>query len=70
MKRFLVFTGDAEPLGGMSDFDNDFDTLEEAHEFVTTQRNHYDWAQIYDQQNLYMVKSYKSHRGKMYVRED
>ncbi len=34
MKRFLVFAGDAYyPEGGMYDFQEDFDTLEEARSF-------------------------------------
>lgn len=34
MKRFLVFAGDAYyPEGGMNDFQEDFDTLEEAKSF-------------------------------------
>ena len=34
MKRFLVFAGDAYyPEGGMHDFQEDFDTLEEAKSF-------------------------------------
>jgi len=34
MKRFLVFAGDAYyPYGGMDDFQEDFDTLEEARSF-------------------------------------
>jgi hypothetical protein len=34
MKRFLVFAGDAYyPEGGMNDFHDDFDTLEEARSF-------------------------------------
>ncbi len=34
MKRFLVFAGDAYyPDGGMNDFQEDFDTLEEARSF-------------------------------------
>jgi hypothetical protein len=34
MKRFLVFAGDAYyPEGGMNDFQEDFDTLEEARSF-------------------------------------
>ena len=34
MKRFLVFAGDAYyPEGGMYDFQDDFDTLEEAKSF-------------------------------------
>jgi hypothetical protein len=34
MKRFLVFAGDCYyPFGGMNDFEEDFDTLEEARSF-------------------------------------
>ncbi len=34
MKRFLVFAGDCYyPEGGMNDFQEDFDTLEEARSF-------------------------------------
>jgi len=34
MKRFLVFAGDSYyPEGGMHDFQEDFDTLEEARSF-------------------------------------
>ena len=34
MKRFLVFAGDCYyPDGGMNDFQEDFDTLEEARSF-------------------------------------
>jgi len=34
MKRFLVFAGDCYyPEGGMNDFQEDFDTLEEARDF-------------------------------------
>jgi hypothetical protein len=50
MKRFLVFTGELYyPLGGMKDFKSDFDTLEEAKDYLLSPASgYYDWAQIYD----------------------
>lgn len=47
MKRFIVFSGlQYYPEGGMSDFDDSFDTLDEAKNFLLEHR--YDWAHVYD----------------------
>ncbi len=56
MKRFLVFAGDAYyPEGGMYDFQEDFDTLEEARSFVAKIKEKWEsdwedfkWTAIWD----------------------
>lgn len=55
MKRYLVFIGDCYyPDGGMDDFEGDFDTLEEAKDFITEKANKENfswkitWAHIWD----------------------
>lgn len=54
MKRFLVFSYDTYyPCGGMGDFQDDFDTLEEATAFCLTLND--DWIQIYDCQTKQIV---------------
>ena len=56
MKRFLVFAGDAYyPEGGMNDFQEDFDTLEEARSFEAkikekweSDLEYFKWSAIWD----------------------
>ena len=47
MKRFLLFSGDSYyPSGGWSDFDKDFDTVDEAKSHIVQNRE--DWYEIVD----------------------
>ena len=49
MKRYLLFAGyDYYPSGGMGDFKNDFDTIDEAMQYAKANKD--DWQHIYDQQ--------------------
>ena len=49
MKRYLLFAGyDYYPSGGMDDFKNDFDTIDEAIQYAKANKD--DWQHIYDQQ--------------------
>lgn len=52
MKRYLTFIGAIYyPSGGMDDFKGDFDTIEEAQNFIeekVEQQWEYTWAHIWD----------------------
>jgi hypothetical protein len=56
MKRFLVFAGDCYyPYGGMDDFQEDFDTMEEAKSFEAKIKlkwkdnwKNFKWTKIWD----------------------
>lgn len=55
MKDYLVFIFKTQrPLGGMLDFFNSFDTLEEALRSIRQERNRY--FQIVDRQSMKVVK--------------
>lgn len=58
MKRFLVFTGcHYYPSGGWDDYDKNFDTIEEAMDYLTnTIPDSFDWWQIVDLQTGVKVK--------------
>ncbi len=50
MKRFLIFAGnDHYPSGGMGDFIDDFDTIDEVKDYMINAL-YFDWYQFYDQQ--------------------
>lgn len=56
MKRFLLFTGDNYyPSGGWGDFQKDFDTLEEATNYMGHNYN-VDWFQVVDSTTGEIVK--------------
>lgn len=49
MKKYLLFTGDDEPVGGWGDFRDSFDSIEEAFKGLAKNRRWAgDWVQIVD----------------------
>ncbi len=49
MKRFLVFGGDCYPSGGLEDFIDEFDMLEDAEACALgPDYRRYDWSHVYD----------------------
>lgn len=51
LKRYLVFGGsDYYPAGGWGDFQNSYDTLEEAQWPKNHWGDKYDWCHVYDTQ--------------------
>ncbi len=51
MKNFLVFIGESySPCGGCRDFRKDFDTLEEAKQYIVSLKLNFncEWVQIVD----------------------
>ena len=49
MKRYFLFTGDYfYPAGGMNDFDNSFDSLEAAIEYVKASHSRMQWHHVVD----------------------
>mgnify|MGYP003635073683 CR=1 FL=1 len=47
MKRYFLFQSyNYYPSGGMDDFTNDFDTIQECHNEISY--DNFDWSQIYD----------------------
>lgn len=49
MKRYFLFTGDSfYPDGGMKDFDNDFDDLQSAQDYVHCSHRTFQWHHVVD----------------------
>ena len=49
MKRYWLFTGDRfYPAGGMHDFDNSFDSIEEAEDYVKAAHKCMQWHHVVD----------------------
>lgn len=56
MKRFLLFAGsDYYPSGGWKDFQKDFDTLEEANNYIGQNYNA-DWFHLIDSKHMEVVR--------------
>lgn len=55
MKKYLLFAGQKYyPLGGMSDYIGDFDTIEQAKQAYTESKE--DWGQIVDYEDMKAVE--------------
>jgi hypothetical protein len=58
MKRYLVFAGDKYyPLGGMYDFQQDYESRSEAIRVASSEMWALSWAHIYDQKESAYVKT-------------
>jgi hypothetical protein len=56
LKRFLAFSGDYDSnKGGWDDFCGDFDSIEEAEQYLRIMNAFFDWFQIVDTEKLETV---------------